>query len=150
MDAALRLTVAALAMLVCGFAGLGLSLLVGPFTDPNTLSGGYFFLFVAAGLVVVTVAMLRGNQKAWLTACIASGLVVLLPVALWVSEVMDDLGEGTELSYEQTATAVVSGSSSPALALGELSGYVVFVSAAWAAVMLLLPSTRVALAQRRG
>ncbi|WP_250030072.1 hypothetical protein [Paractinoplanes maris] len=152
MNAALRATVAALAVLACGFAGLGLSLLDSPFPDdPNPTSAGYFFLFVAAGVTVLSVAMLRGNHKAWLALCLTAALTALLPLALLVSDALDDLAEAPpEPENLYVSTVLVSEPPSPAYALGDLSAYVILAAAACTTVLLLLPATRQALARRRG
>ncbi len=149
-------TVAALAALGLGFLGLGVSLMAGPFgSDADVRTGGWFFLTVAATLVVSTVLMLRGSFAAWLTNCIGSALIVLVPVGLWVSATVEQLGQVQEptnvmtttsysvavMTYEQPLTV--------AMAIGDTSGYLVVVAAAWAAVMLLLPATRQALTRRR-
>ena len=151
MTTTLRLTVSALAILVCGLAGMGWSLLSSPFgADPNTTSAGWFFLFLAAAVAGLTVATLRGSLKAWLATCIITALIVLVPAAYWLSEAADSLGEAPEDTIRFTATAVASSSEFPSsFALGELSSYIAFAGAAGAIVLLLRPATRLALAHRR-
>ena len=153
MTTTLRLTVTALAILVCGLAGMGWSLLSSPFAaDPNTTSAGWFFLFLAAAVAGLTVATLRGSLKAWLATCIITALIVLVPAAYWLSEAADSLGEAPEdtIRFTATATAVASSSEFPSsFAVGELSSYIAFAGAAGAIVLLLRPATRLALAHRR-
>ncbi|MCY1139282.1 hypothetical protein OWR29_14880 [Actinoplanes sp. Pm04-4] len=150
MTASVRVTVVALATLVCGLVGLGLSLLTSPFNaDPNTTSGGYFFLFLAAAVAVLTVAMVRGSFRAWLAVCIVSALIVLVPAAFWLSEAVESLTEAPDGLIEYSATATITTEPSPTFFLGELSPYVVFIGAACATVFLLLPDTRKALGEKR-
>lgn len=138
-----------LAMLALGLAGYGAVLLTGPYlTDPTVTSGGWFFLFVAGGLVVLTVAMLRGNYTAWVLTGLLTGVVVLLPVAWWVSSLAESLSE-VERPNTVKMTASATAPASAATWLGDFSLSLVMVGAVWGCVMLLLPATRTALGIRR-
>ncbi|MCO8270312.1 hypothetical protein M1L60_06850 [Actinoplanes sp. TRM 88003] len=96
MTAPLRLTVIALVVLVCGLAGLGFSLLASPYDNPDTDSGGWFFVFLSVAVAGLTVGTLRGSFRAWLAVCIIAALVVLVPAAFWLSEAVDDLADAPE------------------------------------------------------
>jgi 4-amino-4-deoxy-L-arabinose transferase-like glycosyltransferase len=150
VTASVRVTVVALATLVCGLLGLGLSLLTSPFNaDPNTTSGGYFFLYLAAAVAVLTVATVRGSFRAWLAVCVVSALIVLVPAAFWLSELVESLSDTPDGLIEFTASATITSEPSPTFLLGEFSPYVVFIGAACATVFLLLPSTSADLRRRR-
>ncbi|MCM4084508.1 hypothetical protein [Paractinoplanes hotanensis] len=151
MTTTLRLTVTALAILVCGLAGMGWSLLTSPYgADPNTTSAGWLFLFLAAAVAGLTVATLRGSLKAWLATCVIAVLIVLVPATYWLSEAAGSLGEAPEDTIRFTATATATATDrSSSFALGELSSFIAFAGAAGAIVLRLRPATRLALTRRR-
>ncbi|WP_127502202.1 hypothetical protein [Actinoplanes solisilvae] len=150
MRAGLLLT--PLGMLALGLAGYGATLLNGPYQDePVVTSGGWLFVFLAGAVVVLTVAMLRGNYTAWILTSLLALAIVLIPVAGWLSALSETLAEtdlrrGTStVEFTATATAPASVASS----LGDVAIALTVLGAAWASVMLLLPSTRRALNLRR-
>ena len=142
MTVVLRVLLVPLGMLAAGLAGLGAVLLSGPDpADPAVTSGGYLFLFLAGGLVALTVAMLRGNVPAWVLTCVLAGCVVLLPAAFGLSDVVEGLGDADPV-YVSAMTATSTAPATAATAFAGLSTLLTYAGAAWAVVMLLLPATR--------
>lgn len=143
----MRVLLVTLAVLACGLLGFGLALLSGPYpNDPNTTSAGYALLFAAGGLVVLAAATLRGSRVGWLLTCLVTGFFAVLPLALWIADVVDDLGRpeptGTVVLVKPASWSVVE-------SVSDLSGCLVVGGAAGATVVLLLPATRRELRRRR-
>jgi hypothetical protein len=134
---------AALATLTTGLLGVALVMLTDPiFADQLGTTIGYAFLYAAAGLVVLTVAMLRGSRGAWLLTCSMAAFCWLAPAAWWVPELVEELRNPTEgmvPSSGRLATVPEPSLLDPIMAGAP---WLVIGGAAGATVMLLLPATR--------
>ncbi|MBM2618370.1 hypothetical protein JIG36_22675 [Actinoplanes sp. LDG1-06] len=148
MTAVLRVLLVPLAMLALGLALLGVTLLGVPYPyDAGVTSSGYFFLFLAGGLVVLTIRMFRGGPAAWVGTLLVAGSVLLVPAAFWLSDLLDGLGQvESRYAVEMTATATAP---APIFPLADAGTFLVLTGAAGAVPLLLLPGTRRDLRARR-
>ena len=147
----IRLTIAALATLAGGLLGVALLMLTGPdTTDPMTTSIRYALLYAVAGLVVLTVAMLRGRRGAWLLTCLLATFFWLAPVAFVGSEIIGELRRTEEPMPAHLGTFRSVRQPSLRDSVSEALPWMVIGGGAASTVLLLLPATRRDLRRMRG